>query len=38
MTDANEAQKQLEQLLKQQADLTAKIDAQRKASREAALS
>lgn len=37
MTDANEAQKQLEQLLKQQADLTAKIDAQRKASREAAL-
>jgi len=37
MTDANEAQKQLEQLIKQQEDLTAKIDAQRKVSRDAAL-
>jgi len=37
MTDAHDAQKQLEQLLKQQEDLAAKIDAQRKASRDAAL-
>ena len=37
MTDANEAQKQLEQLIKQQEDLTAKIEAQRKVSRDAAL-
>ena len=36
MTDAHDAQKQLEQLLKQQEDLAAKIDAQRKASRDAA--
>ena len=37
MTDAHDAQKLLEQLLKQQEDLAAKIDAQRKASRDAAL-
>lgn len=37
MSDAQDAQKQLEQLLKQQEDLAAKIDAQRKASRDAAL-
>ena len=37
MADAQDAQKQLEQLLKQQEDLTARIDAQRKASRDAAL-
>lgn len=37
MADAQDAQKQLEQLLKQQEELTARIDAQRKASRDAAL-
>lgn len=37
MTDAADAQKVLDDLIKQQADINAKVDAQLKATREAAL-
>ena len=37
MTDAATAQKELDELLKQQADINAKVEAQLKATREAAL-
>lgn len=37
MTDAAQAQRALEELIKQQEELAAKIDAQRKISRETAL-